>query len=226
VRVSTGWGSLLGEVTAFATVVAFSPFSVIPAIALVVHSERPKPTGSAFIAGWLTGKAALTVLFLQAPRLLDGLDRPAPHWTALVRIVAGVLFIAAGIWYWFTPPRPVGAPRWVRRVKMITPAGAAAVGVALTVVNVKVLLMCAAAGFAIGAAQLSGLGTGVAVVYFTALAGSTAAVPILAYLIWSHQVDHQLERFKNWLQRRQAVITAVLLALIGIVLLYNGIGAV
>jgi Sec-independent protein secretion pathway component TatC len=86
--------------------------------------------------------------------------------------------------------------------------------------------MCAAAGFAIGAAQLSSLGTGVAVAYFTALAGSTAAVPILAYLIWSHQVDRQLERFKNWLQRRQAVITAVLLTLIGIGLLYNGIHAV
>jgi hypothetical protein len=82
VRVSAGWGSLLGELTAFATVVALSPFSVIPAIALVVHSERPKPTGLAFIVGWLTGKAALTVLFVQAPRLLDGLDQPAPHWTA------------------------------------------------------------------------------------------------------------------------------------------------
>lgn len=112
------------------------------------------------------------------------------------------------------------------RIKRITPAGAAAVGVALTVANVKVLLMCAAAGFAIGAAQLSGLGTGMTVAYFTALAGSTAAIPILAYLIWSHQVDRQLERFKNWMQRRQAVITTALLTLIGIGLLYNGIGAV
>lgn len=223
---STGWGSLLGEVTAFATVVALSPFSIIPAIALVVHSERPKPTGAAFITGWLTGKAALTVLFLRAPRLLDGLDRPAPHWTAWVRIVAGVLCIAAGIWYWFKPPRPVETPQWVRRITRITPAGAAAVGVALTVVNVKVLLMCAAAGFAIGSAQLSGLGTGVAVAYFTAIAGSTAAIPILGYLIWSHRVDRQLERFKNWIQRRQAVVTTVLLALLGISLLYNGIGAI
>ena len=225
-QVAAGWGSLLGELTAFATVVALSPFSVIPAIALVVHSERPKPTGLAFIAGWLTGKAALTVLFVQAPRLVDGLDRPVPHWTTWVRIAAGILTIAAGIWYWFKPPNTVQAPQWVMRIKSITPLGAAAVGIALTVVNVKVLLMCAAAGFATGAAQLSSLGTIVAVGYFTALAGSTAAIPILAYLVWNHQVDRQLERFGNWMQRRQTVITTVLLIAIGIGLLYNGIDAV
>ena len=84
----------------------------------------------------------------------------------------------------------------------------------------------AAAGFAIGAAHMSVLGISVAVVCFTALAGSTAAVPILAYLLWTHRVDRQLERFKSWMQRRQALITAVVLLLIGIVLLYNGIGAV
>jgi hypothetical protein len=225
VRVSAGWGSLLGEVTAFATVVALSPFTVIPAIALVIHSARPKPTGVGFIVGWLAGKAALTVLFLQAPRLLDELDRPAPHWTAWARIAAGLLSIAAAVWYSRRPPRAVETPGWLRRLKRITPAGAAGVGVALTVINVKVLLMCAAAGFAIGAANVSALGTALAVVYFTLLAGSTAALPIVAYLVWSHRIDRHLERFKDWLQRRQTVITAVLLGLLGIALLYTGVNA-
>ncbi len=225
-RVSVGWAALLGEVTAFATVVALSPFTVIPAIALVIHSARPKPTGVGFIAGWLTGKAALTVVFLQAPRLLDGLDRPAPHWTAWARIAAGLLSVAAAVWYSRRPARAVETPGWVGRLKRITPAGAAGVGVALTVVNVKVLLMCAAAGFAIGAAHLSAPGTALAVLYFTLLAGSTAALPIVAYLVWSHRIDGHLERFKDWLQRRQTVITTVLLGLLGIGLIYNGISAV
>jgi Sec-independent protein secretion pathway component TatC len=94
------------------------------------------------------------------------------------------------------------------------------------VVNFKVLLACAAAGFAIGAAQLGALGATAAVVYFTAIAGSTAAVPILAYTVWTHQVDRQLERFNDWMRRRQTVITTVVLVLIGIALLYNGIRAV
>ena len=85
--------------------------------------------------------------------------------------------------------------------------------------------MCAAAGFAIGTANVSALGTALAVVYFTLLAGSTAALPIVAYLVWSHQIDRHLERFKDWLQRRQTVITTVLLGLLGIALLYTGVDA-
>ena len=226
---SGGWGSLLGEVTALAMVVALSPFSVLPAIALVVHSERPRPTGMAFICGWLAGKAAITLLFVQVPRLLHGLQGTPPHWTAWLRVAAGLLFIAAGIWYWRKhrrePVASVDAPQWLDRIKRITPLGAAAAGASLTVVNPKVVLMCAAAGFAIGTAGLSTLGTTAAVTYFTLLAGSTAAVPILAYLVWSHRVDRLLERLRDWMQRRQVAITVVVLLILGVALLFNGIRA-
>ncbi len=226
---SGGWGSLLGEVTALAMVVALSPFSVLPAIALVVHSERPRPTGMAFICGWLAGKAAITLLFVQVPRLLHGLQGTPPHWTAWLRVAAGLLFIAAGIWYWRKhrrePVASVDAPQWLDRIKRITPVGAAAAGASLTVVNPKVVLMCAAAGFAIGTAGLSTLGTTAAVSYFTLLAGSTAAVPILAYLVWSHRVDRLLERLRDWMQRRQVAITVVVLLILGVALLFNGIHA-
>ena len=226
---SGGWGSLLGEVTALAMVVALSPFSVLPAIALVVHSERPRPTGMAFICGWLAGKAAITLLFVQVPRLLHGLQGTPPHWTAWLRVAAGLLFIAAGIWYWRKhrrePVASVDAPQWLDRIKRITPVGAAGAGASLTVVNPKVVLMCAAAGFAIGTAGLSTLGTTAAVTYFTLLAGSTAAVPILAYLVWSHRVDRLLERLRDWMQRRQVAITVVVLLILGVALLFNGIRA-
>ena len=226
---AAGWGSLLGEVTALAMVVALSPFSVLPAIALVVHSDRPRRTGVAFICGWLAGKAAITLLFVQIPRLLHGLQGTPPHWTAWVRVAAGLLFIAAGIWYWFERRRQtvasVEGPQWLDRIKRITPVGAAATGAALTVVNPKVVLMCAAAGFAIGAAGLSALGTTVAVAYFTLLAGSTAAVPILAYMVWSHRVDRLLERLRDWMQRRQVAITVVVLLILGVALLFNGVHA-
>ena len=226
---SGGWGSLLGEVTALAMVVALSPFSVLPAIALVVHSERPRPTGMGFICGWLAGKAAITLLFVQVPRLLHGLQGTPPHWTAWLRVAAGLLFVAAGIWYWRKhrrePVASVDAPQWLDRIKRITPVGAAAAGASLTVVNPKVVLMCAAAGFAIGTAGLSTLGTTAAVSYFTLLAGSTAAVPILAYLVWSHRVDRLLERLRDWMQRRQVAITVVVLLILGVALLFNGIRA-
>ena len=226
---SAGWGSLLGEVTALAMVVALSPFSVLPAIALVVHSDRPRRTGVAFICGWLAGKAAITLLFVQVPRLLHGLQGTPPHWTAWLRVAAGVVLIAAGLWYRLqhthAPATNVEGPQWLDRIKRITPAAAAASGGLLTVVNPKVVLMCAATGFAIGTAGLSTLGTAAAVAYFTLLAGSTAAVPILAYLVWSHRVDRMLERLRDWMQRRQVAITVIVLLILGVALLFNGIRA-
>lgn len=224
-----GWGALLGEITALALVVALSPFSVLPAIALVVHSDRPRRTGVAFICGWLAGKAAITLLFVQLPRLLHGLQGTPPHWTAWLRVAAGLLFIVAGGWYWGKhrrePTTSVDGPQWLDRIKRITPLGAAAVGAALTVVNPNVVLMCAAAGFAIGTAGLSTLGTTAAVAYFTMLAGSTAAVPILAYMVWAHRVDRLLERLRDWMQRRQVAVTVVVLLIVGVALLFNGIRA-
>lgn len=216
---------MLGEITALAMVVAFSPFSVLPAIALVVHSARPRPTGLAFICGWLAGKAAITTLFVAVPRLLHGLHDGPQHWTAWLRVALGVVFIAGGLWYWRRPSAAAATPGWVTRIKNITPAGAAAVGVSLTVVNPKVVLACAAAGFAIGTAALGAPATVGWVVYFTLLAGSTAALPILAYLVWSHRVDRALERFGNWMTRNQVAITVVVLELVGAGLLLTGLRA-
>ena len=142
---------MLGEITALAMVVALSPFTVLPAIALVVHSDRPRPTGLAFISGWLVAKAAITALFVGVPRLMGGLQGTPPHWTAWLRVAAGVAFILAALWYWRRPGAAAAEATWVDRIKRITPAAAAFVGVALTFLNPKLVFACAAAGFAIRA---------------------------------------------------------------------------
>ena len=129
-----------------------------------------------------------------------------------LRIVAGIVFVAAAIWYWRRPATEVQGPRWLDRIKHITPAAAGAVGVALTLVNPKVVFGCAAAGFAIGTAELGAPAT-------------VAALPILAYLVWSHRVDRALDRFEQWLRRNQVTITAIVLLLLGVALLLNGLRA-
>jgi hypothetical protein len=48
-------GSVLTELIPLALVVALSPLSIIPAV-MVLHT--PRPTGLAFLAGWLIGLAA------------------------------------------------------------------------------------------------------------------------------------------------------------------------
>jgi hypothetical protein len=219
------WPTLLGELTAFAMVVAISPFSVIPAIALVMHSRAPRSTGLAFVAGWLTGKAAITVLFVQVPRLLSriGGSPPESSSSAPLQIVVGVLLLAAGLWSWRRPQKPVGTPKWLDRLKGITPPWACAVGVALTMVNPKVVFSCAAAGYAIGHAELGVLATAGSVAFFTLVAGSTAAIPILAYAISAHRVDPLLARLMDWMRRWSRALLVGILVLAGAVLIIVGL---
>jgi threonine/homoserine/homoserine lactone efflux protein len=217
---------MLGQLIPLALVVAASPLTIIPAIVLVLRSDRARPTGLAFMFGWLLGLAATTAVFVQLPRLLDGLNRPAPTWAAWVRIAVGVALIAFGVWRWLTRHQVTTQPAWLDRLARLTPAGAGAIGVGLILVNPKVLVINAAAGVVIGTAALGVLGTWLAVAYYTVIAGSSVLLPILAYAIAGHRVDHQLERMKQWMERQHAALMAGFLVVVGLLLVFTGIRAV
>jgi threonine/homoserine/homoserine lactone efflux protein len=207
-------------------VVAMSPLTIIPAIVLVLQSDRARPAGLAFMFGWLLGLAATTAVFVQLPRLLDGLNRPAPTWAAWVRLAVGIALIAFGGWRWLTRHQVTRQPAWLNRLSRLTPVGAGAVAVGLILVNPKVLVMNAAAGLVIGTAAVGMPGVWVAVVYYTVIAGSSVLLPILAYAVAGERVDHQLERLKQWMERQHAVLMAGFLVVVGLLLVYTGIRAV
>ena len=223
---SGSWAAMLGQLIPLALVVAMSPLTIIPAIVLVLQSDRARPTGLAFMFGWLVGLAATTAVFVQLPRLLDGLNRPAPTWAAWARLAVGIALVAFGVWRWLTRHQVTKQPAWLNRLSRLTPVGACAVAVGLILVNPKVLVMNAAAGLVIGAASLGVAAVWVAVVYYTVIAGSSVLIPILAYAIAGHRVDHQLVRMKQWMERQHAALMAGFLVVVGLLLVFTGIRAV
>jgi threonine/homoserine/homoserine lactone efflux protein len=223
---SGSWAAMLGQLIPLALVVAMSPLTIIPPIVLVLQSDRARPSSLAFMSGWLVGLAATTEVFVQVPRLLDGLNRPAPTWAAWVRIAVGIALVALGVWRWLTRHRFSKQPAWLTRLGSMTPVAAGAIGVGLILVNPKVLVMNAAAGLVIGTASLGVPGASVAVAYYTVIAGSSVLVPILAYAVAGERVDHQLERLKQWIERQHAVLMAGFLGAVGLLLVYTGIRAV
>ena len=50
---------MLATLIPLALVIALSPLTIIPAV-LVLQAPRPRPTGLAFLGGWLLGLVALT----------------------------------------------------------------------------------------------------------------------------------------------------------------------
>jgi hypothetical protein len=219
---SASWGSVLTELIPLALVVALSPLSIIPAV-LVLHTPRPRPTGLAFLAGWLIGLAALTAVFVEVSDLVGGLrDRP-PSWASWLRIGIGAALIALGIYRWLTRKRSEHMPGWMQSLSKLSPPRAAAAAAALTVANPKVLFICAAAGLAIGTAGIDSTRAWIAVAWYVAVAGSTAALPILGYAVSGDRLAEPLTRLKDWMERQHAALVAVILIVIGLLVTYKGI---
>jgi hypothetical protein len=60
---------------------------------------------------------------------------------------------------------------------------------------------------------------------FVAVAGSSVAIPILAYVGAGTRLDGPLERLTDWIEKNNAVLVAAILVLTGLVVLYKGIHA-
>lgn len=219
---SAGWGSELTELIPLALVVALSPLSIIPAV-LVLHTARPRPTGLAFLIGWVVGLAALIAVFIGISGLLGGMGGKPPSWATWLRIVVGAALIAFGVFRWLTRnSRPHQMPG-TRHITEAGPGKALLVGALLTVVNPKVLFICAAAGLAIGTAGLDGTGTWAAAIFYVVIAASTVAIPILAYAVSGDRLDPTLVKVKAWMEAHNAALVAVILIVIGLLVLYKGI---
>lgn len=155
------WVSVLTGLVPLALVIALSPLSVIPAV-LVVHSPQPRPSSLAFLGGWLLGLAVVTAVFVAASGALGGLSTTSPAWASWLRVVLGSALIVFGVLRWLTRHRHTEMPGWMRAFASFTPARAGLVGAVLVVVRPEVLIICAAAGLAIGSG-----GHGAAVPGFT-----------------------------------------------------------
>jgi threonine/homoserine/homoserine lactone efflux protein len=212
---------MLTELIPLALVIALSPLSIIPAV-LVLHTSRPRPTGLAFLLGWLVALAILTAIFVEVSGLVGGLDKPPP-WASWLRIVVGAALIVFGTYRWLTRKRAAHVPKWMSSLTTITPSRAAVTAVILVLVNPKVLFICAAAGLAIGTDGLGRAGAYLAVAYFVAVASSTVALPVLAYAVSGDRLHEPLTRLKDWMERQHAALVAAILIVIGILVLYKGI---
>jgi hypothetical protein len=78
---------------------------------------------------------------------------------------------------------------------------------------------------AIGTASVGGVGAGLALVYYTALAGSPIIVSVVGYSLAAETVNRWLVSLRLRLEHHQDVVTTVVIALIGWVLVGAGLRA-
>ena len=218
---TTSLGSELTELIPLALVITLSPLTIIPGI-LMLHTPAPRPTSLAFLTGWVLGIGGLTAGFVLVSNALGGLNKQ-PTWAPYVRVVIGAALILFGLYRWLTRNRSEHQPAWLTKMTSIGPGRAFGTAIVLVVINPKVLFMCAAAGLAIGSAGLGTTGAWTADAVFTAIAASSVALPVLAYLVAGEKLDEPLNKLKSWMEAQHATLVAVILVVLGVMVLYKGI---
>jgi threonine/homoserine/homoserine lactone efflux protein len=212
---------VIAEVLPLALGIAASPFPIIPVI-LLLFTARPLAAGGAFLAGWAAGIAAATAAFVLLASLVEAFDEP-PAWASWARIVLGAALLGLGAREWAGRHGREEPPAWMRSLEDATPATAGRLGLLLSAANPKILLLSAAAGLAIGAAELTAAGTWGAAAAFTALAAVTVALPVLLYAVLRERILRPLSVARDWLQANNVAVMAVVILVIGAFLVSKGL---
>ncbi|WP_312168678.1 GAP family protein [Microbacterium sp.] len=211
--------SVIGETLPLALGIAISPIPIIAAI-LMLLSPKARVTSVGFLLGWVIGITVAVVVFTLISSVLpeEDSDASAPV-KGIIQLVLGLLLLLVALRQWRGRPRDGAAPvlpKWMQAIDKVTFPVALGLGFLLSALNPKNLLMGAGAGVAIGGAALDVGSLVVVIIVFVVIAASTVAVPVIAYLVAAEKLRGPLDALRDWLQKENAVIMAVLLLVIGV----------
>ncbi|MGW6734100.1 GAP family protein [Streptomyces sp. NPDC055013] len=210
---------VMGEMTPLALGIALSPFPIVPALFLL-FTPRPRVTGGAFLAGWAAGILAVATVFTVLAAFIETREE-TPTWASWTKVGLGAVLVLLAVLQWRSGAEK-GTPAWMRSLTDATPAKALRLGLLLSGANPKTVLLSAAAGLTIGSAELASSQAVAAVVVFTAMAAFTVALPLLLHVVLGERVLTVLDRARTWLETYNSTVTALVLAVIGVLLVTEG----
>ncbi|WP_280272979.1 GAP family protein [Nocardia wallacei] len=215
-------GPVLGELLPLAVGVAISPIPVVAAI-LMILSKHGGGAGGGFAVGWVVGIGGVTAAVTALSGLLGNTGGREPSTAAAwIKIVLGVLLVALAVAQW-RGRADTTPPGWMRAIDQLTATKAAGLGMLLSAVNPKNLLLCLSAGVAVGTGDLGASGKVGAVLVFTALAAASVLVVVLGYAIAADRLRGTLDSARIWLQDNNHAVMAVVLLVMGAVVAGKGI---
>ncbi|GAB2661818.1 GAP family protein [Nocardia goodfellowii] len=216
-------GSVLGDLLPLAVGVAISPIPIVAAI-LMILSRNAAGSGTGFALGWVCGIAVVTIVFVALSGMLGGSgDRQASTAGSWIKVGLGValLALAAAQWRRRSDTDP---PGWMRAIDSFTTIKAAGLGVLLSAVNPKNMLLCVSAGVTIGSSDLATGEKAVAVAVFTVLAAASVLMVVLSYAVAADRLRESLDRTRQWLQANNHAVMAIVLLVMGAAVIGKGIG--
>ena len=220
-------GTAIGEMLPLAIGIAISPTTITATVLMLLSNAKSRTLG--LLLGCLVGVGGAVALFALLSRLLPIQDsgRSSPE-AGVIKLVAGALFLVLAVTQWRGRPPPgerATLPKWMSAVDSMTPARALLLGLLLSAVVPKNLLLALSAGVIVGEAALSGGQAAVAIAIFTVIATSTVAVPVVAHMVAPARMSGPLEQLREWLVDNNVTIMVVVLLVIGVVMIGNSIAS-
>lgn len=219
-------GEALAEVLALAVVTALSPVPIV-AVILILTSERARSNGVAFVAGWIVGT---TVIGAAVLLLTDAKgDQTGVGLGVVLQLTLGALLILAALQQWLTRPRdgarPV-APVWMRAIDRLAPSRAGLLGVLLSAVYPKTVLLVASGAAAIAEASADAGTEAGLLAGFLLIGACGVAAPVAIHLATGERSERALRRLRAWIGRNSGVALPVLFSLIGSALVADALNRI
>ena len=216
----------IGNVLPLAIAAGLSP---IPIIGVVLMLVTPRASGNSlmFVVGWLAGLAIVGVIGLTIASAAGASDNGAPSNGAnTTQIVLGAVLVLMAGRRWRSRPKgdeEPEMPKWMSAVEDFGPLQAAGLGVALSAVNPKNLILTLGAATSIAATNISGADQAIAFAVYALIATIGVAAPVVIYFTMGTRAQPILDNLKTWLGRNNNTILAVILLLIGAKLIGQGV---
>jgi len=213
-------GHLLLQILPVAVAIAVNPVPIIAAIVMTA-TEKPVANGIAYLTTLTAvsfGFGAVVLTLFHDASLGSGTR--SGHLVLFLWLLFGLAFLTAFVVLLVRRPKPGDKdrePGWMRWIGRLGPLGAAVVGVML--VNYEMEAPALSDILASGVSRAAAL---VALAIFVAVAVSTSAVPVIAYIAAPGLVGAYLERAKAWLARYHRPILMVAFAAIGVLYTVKG----
>jgi threonine/homoserine/homoserine lactone efflux protein len=219
-------GQAIGQVLSFGVGVALSPLPII-AVVLMLTTPHGRTNGAAFLTGWVLGIAVLgtTVLLIASGASASNHGSPAT-WVSIVKIFLGLALWLLAVRQWRGRPRGGGEPElpaWMKTVDTFTPLKSAAMGVLLSAVSPKNLLLVVGAAAAIAQTGASAVGQAVALIVFIVIATLGVGAPVAIYFLMGDRATRILGELHDWMVRENATMIAVICLIIGAKLIGDAI---
>lgn len=215
----------IGLMVPIAIAVAVSSVPIMTMLFILMSPNRSR-SALPFLIGWVAGillVVSICALLAQAVPTPRSPRRPDTV-IGVLEILVGAALIVLGIVSWrrHAHGASTSTPAWLSSAGKLGPWSSVGLGLVLNV-RPKGLLLGIAGGLTVRADAGTLPVAVVAILIYTLIAASTVAVPIIATLVSPKRMEPRLVAANDWMLRNGAVLTSLIVVVIGLVIVGIGI---